>query len=956
MLYLYNTFKFNKLKNKKSHITILVLLMWNFCTSQQFTNYTTKEGLPSNHIYKVIQDFKGFLWIATDKGLVKYNGSEFKTFTTKDGLANNDIWSLNATPDGKIWYQSKASKVGYIENDSIYAFESHIKGEILNSLLTNQIGDEIVLSNGNKSHILIKNRWKTVIDNAFNNGQYKYYIKHKNISQFIVNNKQDSVFIIDKNKNIVKYVDNDAFSIKPHKRGQLTDSLFYWVSDDNYKILNLNTLKLITRNLKNEINIELSQHTRINLINNELQISGRGFVGILDDEFHIKNIYYFPKNIDAHFGFIDSSQNIWLCTFSNGLYKLPKVKRDIKYVLNNQKVNYLGFVGAKLIATVYNQGFYSYDFESKDFKMFLEKPYFLFQPNYLEELNSAFYLSKHDMISIKNDSEKVVKLSNDLKNNRIDIHKKLIYYQGFIYGIHAVGINKINSETFAIVQEYKQQGTNFLFVYKDDLLIATTNGLKRLKDNRIEDVNFNTEFDKSILNIHKISDTQLLINTDGFGAYISDLKSIKQLSNSEFLIVNNAFVKDKNIWLASNKGILKYIRSSNNYVFQKTISSCDGLPSDDVNDVFVYENNLVATTNLGVAILPINQHSSKQILDVYIKKATFNSSNILENSTFSYRENSNFLFEIATIDFSENATDFTYQYKLEPIQNKWTSTTLKAISFNGLLPDSYQLRVRVNAIERVLKFTVKPLWWQTSLFRIFGIIIGISLFIYGVWLLVQWSSKKEKEKISQEQRFTELQLKALRSQMNPHFVFNSLAAIQYYINENDFETSEYYLVKFSKLIRQFFDMSVMSKISIEDELRLLKNYLDLEKLRFKDKLSYVINVDASLEKREIPTMLLQPIVENAINHGIFNKLDKGIVTINFKAITSSEITVEIIDDGVGFEKTYKKSKSNKSSQVLKDRIHFLNVSKDWEVQYFDEPAFPSSNYVGNKSVFIIKKL
>ncbi len=83
MLYLYNPFKFSNLKNKKFQITILVSLMWNFCTSQQFTNYTTKEGLPSNHIYKVIQDFKGFLWLATDKGLVKYNDLSLKPLLQK---------------------------------------------------------------------------------------------------------------------------------------------------------------------------------------------------------------------------------------------------------------------------------------------------------------------------------------------------------------------------------------------------------------------------------------------------------------------------------------------------------------------------------------------------------------------------------------------------------------------------------------------------------------------------------------------------------------------------------------------------------------------------------------------------------------------------------------------------------------------------------------------------------
>ena len=99
------------MKLKKLHITLLFVFIWSFSFAQQFTNYSTKEGLPSNHVYKVTQDTKGFIWIATDKGLVKYNGSDFKTFTTKDGLATNDIWGLNATPDGKIWYQSKAFKV-----------------------------------------------------------------------------------------------------------------------------------------------------------------------------------------------------------------------------------------------------------------------------------------------------------------------------------------------------------------------------------------------------------------------------------------------------------------------------------------------------------------------------------------------------------------------------------------------------------------------------------------------------------------------------------------------------------------------------------------------------------------------------------------------------------------------------------------------------------------------------
>ncbi|GAL82291.1 sensor histidine kinase [Algibacter lectus] len=155
---------------------------------------------------------------------------------------------------------------------------------------------------------------------------------------------------------------------------------------------------------------------------------------------------------------------------------------------------------------------------------------------------------------------------------------------------------------------------------------------------------------------------------------------------------------------------------------------------------------------------------------------------------------------------------------------------------------------------------------------------------------------------------SELQLKALRFQMNPHFVFNSLSAIQYYIGENNFEASETYLVKFSKLIRQFFELSKENEISLATEISVLNNYLEIEKLRFKEKLNFTINIDEKLDKESItiPTMLLQPILENAVNHGgVFNKMDNGLITLNFVNISPLAFKVEIIDDGVGFVNTKK---------------------------------------------------
>ncbi|TVZ54770.1 7TM protein involved in diverse intracellular signaling [Lutibacter sp. Hel_I_33_5] len=227
-------------------------------------------------------------------------------------------------------------------------------------------------------------------------------------------------------------------------------------------------------------------------------------------------------------------------------------------------------------------------------------------------------------------------------------------------------------------------------------------------------------------------------------------------------------------------------------------------------------------------------------------------------------------------------------------------------------------------------------------------------------LLENEKAEKEKLKATYDKELAENQLYALRSQMNPHFVFNSLTAIQYYISSNNVKASENYLIKFSKLIRQFFELSKESEINIEQEIKLISNYLDIEKLRFEDKFTYEINVDSQIETSEIklPTMLIQPIVENAIVHGIFNKLDNGEVTINFKHDSLDSLKVEIIDNGVGFINTEVKNnnKRMKSSNVLSDRLRFFNKSGIWNIKYSQHELTPDLKDKGNITTFIIKKL
>jgi sensor histidine kinase YesM len=251
------------------------------------------------------------------------------------------------------------------------------------------------------------------------------------------------------------------------------------------------------------------------------------------------------------------------------------------------------------------------------------------------------------------------------------------------------------------------------------------------------------------------------------------------------------------------------------------------------------------------------------------------------------------------------------------------------------------------------------------------ILFSIAILIVGVVVVLFTTFNNRKNSLIQEQLETklsnqkrqhELELNALRAQMNPHFVHNSLNAIQYYIQLNEVEKSEDYLAKFSKLMRQFFEYSRKERISIENEIGLLKNYLDIEKLRFEDDFDYFLKIDKAIDTEELflPPMILQPILENAINHGIFHKKGKGELIIAFTSINPNSFKVEVTDNGIGVikAKTMNKEKAQThtehSSFVLEERLVLLKESKHWNIDFEIIDRSLHSNNTGTKVTLSFK--
>lgn len=204
------------------------------------------------------------------------------------------------------------------------------------------------------------------------------------------------------------------------------------------------------------------------------------------------------------------------------------------------------------------------------------------------------------------------------------------------------------------------------------------------------------------------------------------------------------------------------------------------------------------------------------------------------------------------------------------------------------------------------------------------LILGFVILIFILVSLFFYNRNKEKQqKILLQKQLAEFEHKALHLQMNPHFVFNCLAAISSFIMQNGKEDAMKYLSKFSKLMRLTLEFSKESVITIDKEIEALQNYLELEQLRFNQKFDFEINKDSDIEDdTAIPTLLLQPYVENAIIHGVAPKYGKGLIKINFSQ-KEEQLICTIEDDGVGIES----SRELKKNSVHAHKSMALEISK-----------------------------
>ena len=410
------------------------------------------------------------------------------------------------------------------------------------------------------------------------------------------------------------------------------------------------------------------------------------------------------------------------------------------------------------------------------------------------------------------------------------------------------------------------------------------------------------------------------------------------------------------LWASTNTGIY----SIDKELKIKHFDTSDGLPSNDVNAVVVDQDTLWAATTSGLAKIQLNKEKSNGNFSTFISGLSYelDGKNYEADIVYDSVKNIQIPARASMIDLQLSGLHFSSAGKINfeyfehetflPIKWLTWSNLIKSISNNisgkkdTLLinkdghryfgthspPGSYKIKVTAIAKDGVqsnfpdhMTLVILPYWHETIWFSLFILLMTI----YIAWLFYrQWTATKRFQRAA-----SELQLQAIKAQVNPHFIGNSINAIQqYFFPPNPVEASEY-ISTFTSLLRQTMHLSEVPFIHFEKEIDFISNYLYLVKLRFKDKFNFEISDTGKINPNTpFPAMLLQPIIENATIHG-FAPEGVSELKINFNFI-DNKIYCAIIDNGIGIEESKKIRKKIGEKRVsmginlLKKKIESLN--------------------------------
>ncbi len=947
----------------KQNIFFLLLLLAELSYGQlkeqlNFSTITEKDGLSNKKINSIAQDKNGVIWIGTYNGLNRFDGNRVKTFYSSDnGIPFGEIKYLHATEKG-LWICT-ISQVFYLQTGSE---KSWLVGKLINAAIYYN-GSKYKLADGSNVYDLPNEA--QMLQKDF---QLKPSAKRAAVTgsgNHIITDKQLRPWSFTENK-ILRLNEKDFSVEREYAAPDLQIQMIYFDSQDRcwvaswgegLFILDKNSGSLQQFAIGNNKFVVMGfgnwkQQTK----NYIVLASDNSMIVIDEDSLSYQQFSNSNERFRLNASFADKDNNLWLGC-EDGI-RLVSKRQDLFRVIpiiaptTPSALTWASGVysiketsDSYWLSKRYLSGIFQYD---KNWHLQNYWPHLTERSEYFYKKNSSeaydffedgerIYMTTELGLTILDDASNPRLLAPKSPNNELPRLRNIEKQNDTTWWIRSYsnGIYIFNPKTQKFIKHYevkddKQVGqpVHFMLLTKKGKVFLTTyDGLYELNGQQeFKKVPIPAAPSEYMLGMADDKSGILWIATsNGMFAFdaakrsiVNDFKEFSEMGHSYRVTVDNF----DNVWFNCQKGYWCWMQGKKQML---KFGYDMGLPDNRLEGgftkgkdgaIFAGANDAVVVFDPAV-IMGYSSNATTFITDVLandsrsVTQPVNDSTQELELAAGNYDLHLNF-------SVTDYATPGNYElyYKIKPGNDSWSSAEKGSVNFSSLDYGKYEVTVigknnLTGSFSKpyFLKLTIRPHWYQTLLFKIALIAAVIAL----VFFLVRRRIIQVRTEAQFKQKIAESEMSVLRSQMNPHFIFNSLNSIENFILQNEKRQASDYLIKFSKLIRTILEINQLQLIPFEKDMEALKWYIELEQIRFPQKFAVQISIDPAVQAGNfnVPPMVVQPFIENAIVHGLAHSKHDGHELNIAVNLQNGFLEYVIEDDGIGMTKSATINELNK---------------------------------------------
>jgi two-component sensor histidine kinase len=960
---------------KRYAIFILAVLCSWFASAQDYPmlHFTIEDGLPSNTVYEIYRDSKGFLWIATDKGVARYNGYKFETFTTADGLPTNEIYFSQEDKFGRIWFGTANGELCFYKSGTIYnaanaaflkvpfkkSYTKYIVPEKDSSLSILFFEQQQVINIKGDRSIIVDTRIDperqsiVTINNIekLSSNLFRLYV-----TRTFLKLEQHDTYVISKDT-VYQY----NYSVSCDTSGHHTDSVSgsyikvipcqneRYCYDSNYLYRGGTRILLGNKYAKYRNSISSFQNYNLNEIFRFYVSNGNQFTAT-NDGLYINDSIHILRKLGVSSVTEDIGHDYWISTLKDGVFKLSKDfhKQRAHIGAYVPPVYYTTIINGLLFFTTASNNLFVSRKDSIE-KVF-DFEHFNKSANYMISDRPGYFLNEHFRYYNFYGRENIV------VDNIFAKPQKVITYKNYNLASTVDEAYTRNNELFVKSRKVRLFSFSYDGIKQETEIANHFHHYKHLYDTR------------RVYCIGQDPDSTIWYATFDSTYVIRDQQAIAQTQFGKKVFKDFSFLDGRMIGLTDKNQLLVCRNYGSANIVMDSIdvgkSVLEKLFRLDSTHLLIstgekYRILDVATERLSVldnAFIPLRAEAivsdgttchffkGADLLDfpvayllqkdmapaVYFRKIKAGSLVSYPDTLISVPLEQSANIEISFSSISFSSPDILYQYSIskDGLQY-WHETRNEEVNLLQPGYGTYTVQVRAKTqssdFSQPVTFILvieRPFWakwWFITLCIIAAVLLVLMVVRWRIGLAV----KRNRKEHDTEVRFMRSEYKALNALMNPHFIFNTLNNVQSLINSDDKRAANEYLRVFADIVRQNMHNVSREVIPLQKEIDLVSNYLVLEKLRFEDKLDYAINISNEVDASviNVPPLLIQPLVENSIKHGILPLERQGRVELNIFC-AADELVIEVKDNGVGISAV----KQNEG-KVLHESFGMDNIRK-----------------------------